>query len=236
MLEAESERLAAGIELVPFLEHGGPFGPAWAAHPFASPAMTVGYKLREPDVTRALARFMGPAGGRRGFERAVSFLRSLAELSSHPVIDAALTDTTRLAVVAEHQVAPQTRLARSGEVGRSAANRIDLLFEWPYGTAGQRAVVVVEAKLGSTIGDHQLRPYREEARRRAKGGPVALILLTAWTDAAERRSRAWKPVRWFQLLRRWEGAIAEAGDDDPEFARVRAHVWSFVLSSRGWQH
>lgn len=234
MLGPASEALVAGIELVPFLEPGGPFGPAWAGHPFASPAMTAGYKLREPDVTRALASLMQLGGGRHAGRRAVTFLRLVTELAGAEAIRATLSDHTKPTVVAEHLVMPLRRRVTGAEA--SAPTRIDLLFEWPTGTPGQRAVLVIEAKLGSSVSAGQLRPYRQEALRRAKGGPVALILLTAWADAAERRHRTWQPVRWFQLLRRWEGALAEAGDDDPEFTRLRAHLWRFVLASRRAHH
>ncbi len=221
---------------MPFLEPGGPFGPAWTGHPFASPAMTVGYKLREPDITRQLAALMG-GGGRHAPKRAVAFLRVLTELAEAEAIRGVLTDQTRPVVAAEHLViAPRRRSAVAHDARSSTATRIDLLFEWPTGTPGQRAVVVIEAKLGSSVSVGQLRPYRREALRRAKGGPVALVLLTAWADAAERRHRTWTAVRWFQLLRRWESALAEAGDDDPEFARVRAHLWHFVLSSKRAHH
>jgi hypothetical protein len=40
-------------------------------------------------------------------------------------------------------------------------------------------------------------------------------------------------VRWFALMRRWETVLAAAGDDDPEFARVRAHIWRFISDLRG---
>ena len=237
MLGSASEHLVEGIELVPFLEPGGPFGPAWSGHPFASPAMTVGYKLREPDVTRELASLMGASGGRRASKRAVTFLRLVADLAGAEAIGATLADQTRPVVAAEHLVAPpRRRVAGTLNPGSSAPTRIDLLFEWAAGAPGQHAVVVVEAKLGSSIGAGQLRPYRQEALRRAKGGPVALILLTAWADEAERRHRTWLPVRWFQLLRRWERVLAAAGDDDPEFTRVRAHLWRFVLDSRRARH
>lgn len=232
LLSSVSKDLVAGIALVPFLEPAGPFGPAWAGHPFASSAMTAGYKLREPDVTRALATLMGPNGGRHSGRRAVTFLRIVAELAGAHAIAATLTDQTKPVVAAEHLVLPRRRVAGAGGSPFSAPTRIDLLFEWPAGSSGQRAVLVIEAKLGSSVSAGQLAPYREEARRRAKGGPVALILLTAWADAAERRHRTWLPVRWFQVLRRWESALAAAGDDDAEFTRLRAHLWRFVMDSR----
>ena len=237
LLASTSEDLVGGIELVPFLEPGGPFGPAWAAHPFASPAMTASYKLREPDVTRQLASLMGASGGRHAQRRAVTFLRTVAVLAGAKAVFATLTDQTKPVISPEHRVvAPRRRVAVADDPGFAAATRIDLLFEWPAGSPGQRAVVVIEAKLGSSVSAGQLRPYRHEALRRANGGPVALILMTAWADAAERRHRAWLPVRWFQLLRRWEGALAEAGDDDSEFTRLRAHLWRFVLDNRRAQH
>jgi hypothetical protein len=58
---------------------------------------------------------------------------------------------------------------------------------------------------------------------------VALILLTAKADKAEGRHRSWSTVRWLPLLRRWEPLLAETGDDDPEFSRVRAHIWRSIL-------
>ena len=231
MLGPAGERLACGITLVPFLEPGGAFGPAWAAHPFASRAMDVVHRMREPDLTRELAALMGPRAGHQGQRRAVAFLRLLTDLAGADAIAATLTDQTRPTVSPEHQVVPPRKRTPAERAARTAATRIDLLFEWPCGSGGQRAIVVVEAKLGATVADGQLRSYREEAARRARGGPVALILLTAQPDAAERRYRAWKPVRWFELLRRWESLLAQAGDDDPEFARVRAHLWRHILKT-----
>lgn len=86
-----------------------------------------------------------------------------------------------------------------------AAARIDLLIEWPHGLAGRPAVVVVEAKLGATVAAAQLLPYGREAA-----------------------------IRWFALMRRWEGALAAAGDGDPVFAAIRAHIWRFLLDGRGY--
>lgn len=232
MLGPASARLVAGINLVPFLEAGGPFGPAWTAHPFASPAITAGYKLREPDVTGQLASFMNPASsGRRAAQRAVSFLRVLTEQAGANALRDTLTHDTRPVVSPEHVVHSARRRASLAAGAQPTRTRIDLLFEWPLGIDGRQAVVVVEAKLGAVVSDQQLLSYREEAKRRAKGGPVALVLLTASADAAERRYPAWKPVRWFKLLRRWEAELAQAGDDDAEFARLRAHVWRFLLAN-----
>ncbi len=233
VLAPNAERLVAGIGLVPFLEPGGPFGPAWSAHPLASPAFHVGYSLREPDLTRELAALMAPSS-QRGVERAVSFLQVLSEIAGDTVIRDTLAAGVRPQVSAEHTVrgAPRRSAKSRKASGSSGLPRIDLMFDWPVGMGVQRAVVVVEAKLGATVGESQLKPYREEARRRANGGPCFLILLTAWADAAEARSRYWRPVRWFAVLRRWEVALAAAGDDDAEFARIRAHLWSFIFRKR----
>jgi PD-(D/E)XK nuclease superfamily protein len=243
-LRLDAMCLAAGIELVPFVGPGAPFGPAWPGHPFLSPAMRVGYKLREADLTRELARLMGPERGSRGPQRARSFLRALAEVAGRPALTDTLTDTVRPSVTAEHLVSVRWRRPTLGggpapDVSgpptskQGSSPRIDLLFEWSVGSGSSQAVVVVEAKLGATVADGQLKPYRKEAERRAKGGPVTLILLTAHADKAERRHRAWSAVRWLALMRRWEPLMAADGDDDPEFARVRAHVWRFILQSKG---
>jgi len=235
ILSCDAEWLTAAIELVPFLEPGGPFGPAWSGHPLASPAFGGGYhRLREPDVTRALAALMGPLAGRQGAERALSFLRIVTEIAGAHEVHATLTPGVRLNVDPEYTIkrTPRQKPALSTPFGRASAPRIDLIFDWPIDDQGRQAVVVIEAKLGAHVGEGQLRPYREEARRRARGGPVALVLLTAWGDKAEKRHRAWRPVRWFGLLRRWEAALAEAGDADPEFTRVRADLWRFVFSAR----
>lgn len=234
VMSAAAERLVASIELVPFLESGGPFGPAWPGHPLASSAFNVGYRMREPDITRELAALMGPRAGRQGNERALSFLRVLTDLAGAHEVGATLTAGVRPTIVAEHPIfrVQRPKAVVGSKPERVSVPRIDLLFEWPVDNAGRQAIVVVEAKLGAHVGEGQLRPYREEARRRARGGPVALVLLTAWSDKAETRHRAWRQVRWFGLLRRWEAALAAAGDADPEFTRVRADLWRFVLSSR----
>ncbi|MBC6718666.1 PD-(D/E)XK nuclease family protein [Aurantimonas sp. DM33-3] len=234
-------QLTNGIEMVPILgTSGGPFGPAWRGHPFLSPAMDVGYKLREADLTRELAVLMGPSSGRRGSERAVSFLRVIADLARRPAIADALDDQTRPNVSAEHAVRTTDRKLKVAAISpagvgfkKGSSPRIDLMFEWPVGTDGRQAVVVIEAKLGATVGEGQLKPYREEGKRRAKSGPLALVLLTAHADKATSRHRSWAAVRWFALMRRWENVLAAAGDDDSEFARVRAHVWRYILSSGG---
>ena len=241
LLGPDASRLVGGIELVGLTgPPGGPFGPTWPGHPLASPAMKLVHRMREPDVTRELASLMGPAAGPRGPERAVSFLRVLADLARKPALHAALEGRVRPAVTAELPVGPVSARAVVGEraltpSARKVSNpRIDLLFEWPLGGAGQQAVVVVEAKLGAIVTAAQLLPYGREAAKRARGGPVTRILLTVQADAAERRYRSWSPVRWFALMRRWEGAIAAAGDSDPGFAAVRAHVWRFLLDGKGY--
>lgn len=226
-------RLVGGISHVPYLASAAGLGPAWPAHPLASPGWHDGRPLREPDATRGLAAFMGPAVGTRGAERARSFLQVVAEVSGADAIWNALALARRPVVTAEHPIKRAGRALRAPLIasGRSAAPRIDLLFEWPLGDGAGHAVVVIEAKLGATVADQQLRPYREEARRRAGGGPVALVLLTVRGDRAEARHPAWRPVRWFALLRRWEVALAAAGDTDPEFARLRASLWRYVLKT-----
>lgn len=238
MLRDYAQHLVDGIPLVPFVGLGAPFGPSWPGHPFASPAMGTSYSLREADITRSLAHFMGPAAGRLGPQRARSFLRALADGSGLASLAETLTDTIVPSGTAEHPVSvgrtkPQGRRAgkdQGSALRRGSAPRIDLLFEWPIGPAGRQAVVVIEAKLGASVADGQLSPYRAEALRRAKGGPVHLFLLTAQPDRSERRYRTWMPVRWLALLRAWERHLAETGDADPEFARVRAHVWRFLLT------
>jgi len=234
VLAPVAERLTTGIELISFLEAGGPFGPAWSGHPFASPAWKARQQLREPDVTRGLEAFMNSSAGPRGAERAMSFLRVLTEIAGADEVRNILAAGVRPNVTAEHEVRrPSGRNSTMpAGSGRVSVPRIDLIFDWPVGTESRRAVVVVEAKLGAIVGKQQLKPYREEAKRRAKGGPVALILLTAWADKVEVRHRSWRPVRWFALLRRWEADLAAAGDADPEFARLRAHLWRFLLSSK----
>ncbi len=202
--------------------------------------MNLVHRMREPDVTRELASLMGPAAGPRGPERAVSCLRVLADLARKPALHAALEGRVRPAVTAELPVEPVSAggvvggLELSSSARRASAPRIDLLFEWPYGAARQQAVVVVEAKLGATVTAAQLRPHGHEAAKRARGGLVVRILLTVQADAAERRYRSWSAVRWFALMRRWEGAIAAAGDGDASFAAVRAHVWRFLLDGKGY--
>lgn len=218
--------LVRGIALRSFLEPGGPFGPSWSAHPFVSPALTTSYRLREPDLTRELATLMGPTAGQLGQRRAFSFLSVLTDLANASAVRSTLTDATRPSIVSEHPINSHRR-GSAPDKPASARTRIDLLCEWPVGE-NRRAVVVIEAKLGAVVSEGQLRSYRKEAVRRARGGPVALILLTATPDPAERRYRAWQPVRWFALLRRWEELLAEAGDADPEFARLRAHLWRYV--------
>jgi hypothetical protein len=105
LLAPEAERLVRGIELVPSVGgEGAPFGPAWPGHPFASGAMGVGYKLREADLTRELAKLMGPSAGRRGPERAISFLRVMAELAGEDAVLDALRNGARPTVTAEHMV------------------------------------------------------------------------------------------------------------------------------------
>lgn len=229
VLAPHALQLVVGIDLVPFLEPAGPFGPAWSAHPLVSPAWHDRFNLREPDLTRELAALMSPLTP-RGSERARSFLYVLTEIVGATAVRDSLVAGVSPRVTAEHAVRRRTTAKKAS--ARTGVPRIDLVFDWPLGPDEQRAVVVVEAKLGATVGKSQLRRYREEAQRLAHGGPVALILLSAWADDAEARNRAWRPVRWFALLRRWEAVLAAAGDTDPEFVRVRAHLWRFILSRK----
>ena len=98
-----------------------------------------------------------------------------------------------------------------------------MLFRWPT-SEGRSHVVVVEAKLGSTVSAGQLAPYREEARRLARGGSVTLFFLTLRPDAAERRHRSWHAVRRGTLMGRWERCLAQDGDDNAKFSHLRAQV------------
>lgn len=239
--------LVRGIVLASPLGPVSAMGPLWHGHPFASPAMAASYRLREPDITRGLERVMREDKGERGATRARSFLRTLAELGGTPELLAALREPMRPVVAAEHPIrvgrAPHRPDRSGGGITRGSAEamplpaapgplRIDMLFRWPT-SEGRSHVVVVEAKLGSTVSAGQLAPYREEARRLARGGPVTLFLLTLRPDAAERRHRNWHAVRWGALMGRWERCIAQDGDDDGEFARLRAQVWRHVLNWQG---
>lgn len=244
ILGRDAARLADGIDVVSIMHAtGGPFGPNWTGHPFISPAMDVRYQLREPDVTRELAHVMGPAAGRRGQERCLSFLRLLTGLARLDDLQATLHDGVSITVAAEHTVPIVARRERFGQgradhgvapSQRAAPARIDLLFQWPTST-GSRAVLAVEAKFGAVVSKSQLHHYRRAALQLARGGPVGLVLLTAERDEAERRYTSWRGVRWFALMRRWEAALAAAGDHDDEFTRVRAHIWRHLLHRKGFR-
>ena len=130
VLAPYAEQLVAGIDLVPFLEPGGPFGPAWSAHPLVSPAWDVGYNLREPDVTRELAALMNPDMP-RGSERALSFLQILTEIAGATAVRDSLVAGVRPNVTAEHAVNPTPRRSAASKKisGRTGVPRIDLMFD-----------------------------------------------------------------------------------------------------------
>lgn len=178
---------------------------------------------------------MGPTGGPRGPERAASFPRVLADLARKPALQAALDGRVSPAVTPEQPV--KSLGARGRELGSllaiGARPSHQFVLRVALRARRQQAVVVVEAKLGATVACRPLLPYGREAARRARGGLVMRVLLTVRADAAERRYRSWAAVRWFALMRRWEGALAAAGDVGPEFAAVRAHIWRFLLDGRG---
>lgn len=169
--------------------------------------MQGGYKLREPDITRELAALMGPAAGPRGTQRAIGFLRLLTAGPRTAALHAAITDRIRPTVTAECPITPLWGARADTTTGM--VRRIDMLFEWPFESNGYQAAVAVEAKLDAVVSGGQLGAYRAEARRRARGSPMGLVLLTGWPDAAERRHSAWAAVRWFALLRRREALLAE---------------------------
>ena len=72
--------LVRGIVLAPPLGPASAMGPLWHGHSFASPAMAASYRLSEPDITRGLERVIRDTKSERGTPRALSFLRTLAEL------------------------------------------------------------------------------------------------------------------------------------------------------------
>lgn len=227
-----SHDLVAGIPWATVLDEGGHLGPRWRGHALVqshSEDDRVPYfPITETQIGRGLARcFEGRP------ERVRSFLGLIAEQAGRhdltELIDA--SHTFRITVEAPVRERVATFTAEAEPILVDRRRRIDLLIEWTTERA-PNAVVVIELKLDSRVSRQQLRPYGDHARRLARGMKPGLFLLTLTPDPAERRHTSWRPVRWFPLVRRWERRLAEAGDDDVQFAIFRADLWAWALSRR----
>lgn len=142
--------------------------------------MDAPYKLREPDVTQSLARHMWPAAGRRGSERAVSFLRVLSDLAGATDILQAL-DGARPTVTAEHLVRSTGRSRKTTEPASDDA-------DGPRRTAGVSATQAAQPRKrppAPPLGQPEAMPTGTPAATLAEIGVGSLVL------ALEGAGNAW---------------------------------------------
>ena len=200
---------------------GAPLGPAWTGHPALqrrAPGQHV--PLHERQITEAMADVLAARGRARGF------VQLLCELGGRDDLLSSLTVTTRVRVEAE---VPLQQVSRhQAQDRRRSIRRMDLVFRWrPEADREAEAVAVVEVKLGAPIGPGQLKAYGAEARKLARGSGLSPGLFLVGNTPPPHRELppAWRFLSWATVMRRWEGRLATAGDDDLGFAALRAQLW-----------
>lgn len=198
------------------------FGPPTAAHAFERRSGLFGFRALEPHYTTILAAFMQPGeqvGRRLAHARARSFVEALKRATGSGLDHLHLPpDAAPVVVEAECR----TTEARD-------APRLDLLLSWT--AEGEPHALGIEVKFGA-YGPHagQLASYDGLIRQTANGlQRRAGRLLLATRIKRKDGAKGWVPLHWRTLLRHWETAIAEAGDDDPAFAAFRSGLWAKAL-------
>ena len=107
--------------------------------------------------------------------------------------------------------------------------RCDIIVELhtPDGVIG----IVIEAKFGSSLSDHQLRSYRMHALQRPGWDPVHTLFLVLLRDRKEQDRRVlkenpdWHWGRWWDFLQLLEEETTKSNDDRC-YRQFRRTVWS----------
>lgn len=107
--------------------------------------------------------------------------------------------------------------------------RIDLIAKAT--TKNRNYLIVVEAKLGSSLAGNPLAEYRRHALQRlAEQGDVVDFVVLDYgqktkTAARLKRNKDWRLLSWFVFLSRLERELAARLTDSVEYGQMRSMIW-----------
>lgn len=192
-------------------------------------------KFLEPVSSSGLATFLAPNrrhGAASAEDRSRAFVAALVDAANlqRPI------GADRLAV--DLNMRPGSLSVRNEVMVRRDRVKkrcfIDLHIHW-LTAAGTPVHVGVEFKHGSRLSANQLAPYRAFLIRQAAGGPVLTFYVTPdGHEPTGLSARAWRPVSWFQLLRRFETYLSQQsvrsiGAEIDPFDLFRRQQWQVAL-------
>jgi hypothetical protein len=211
----------------------GVFGLEWVGHGLGSPFEPT--RLLELQATGRLAEELDPAkSGKQAELRCRAFLEALFQCvtaADHAFHAPSLAGINGLDIRAEEPVD-----SSAGVAGRPKS--IDLWIGWKDADLATH-LVLIEAKTGLQPSTSEaLRAYERHGRKSSLSDePVCIYLTTDGRKAPMSPGKAaphlrWKPVGWFDLLRRWESRLAIIGADpkDTEFKKFRRNLWETCVN------
>jgi len=191
----------------------GLWGPDSENHSFRYCDYQVGFRLSEPQVTKALKYLLDKKSERcRAFVKALFAAGGMLEQ----------IDEFRLDEMEDF-------LEIEAEFGFVSSDRsLDLFISWGE---ENKYVVAIENKLGHQITAGQLPAYKSGLEQKFKKAKMKLFVLapdfSGVNANAMQRNREWFAVTWWNLMRYWEEILKEEqSDDDEDFHRLRRAFWS----------
>lgn len=198
------------------------------SHVFHVSDILWGFNLTEPQVTKGWAYFLSTSSSiSKGMtSRSHLFLESLFEITQTE----GECSNVWAGVPSIHVIAEQ------GLVG-SNKRYVDLLFQENSYT-GDALVTAIEFKIGHVATEGQLDDMRKRISNKnskingMKVNAAHLFFVAPNVEGLqgkEARSKGWKPVPWFSLMRKFDRKLMDnPGFDDPDFQRFRRSVWALT--------
>lgn len=172
-----------------------------------------GLSLKEPQISKALAVFLNHR------DEAIKRMRVQQFLSAFDIL--LPPDAFHISIENE-QMFPAMNDFNGGQ--------IDLCISW-YSPDETYCAAIIEIKLGSALGDEQLRKYENYANGTyQKVSYIFLIESLKNKDMVEIESadKHWPIYYWWAFLRNWESQIqvSENSGDDLKFQQFRSTLWN----------
>ena len=195
-------------------------------HMFNAAPLDWGFRLTEPQITKALAHFLSKP------DMKAARLRAFMETFGVEIPkDIALLEAASIEAESE-----STENDRQGRVKRRGRIDIEILYDLDPNKAKEKPFqkgLIIEAKLGHQVTREQLKNYRITSNKRADF-PEHFIL--AQHDGDEKRlhhkqRNKWSVVYWDRVLIAFEKQLVDIGDFDEDFRRFRRTLWKRVNGS-----
>lgn len=195
-----------------------------SGHAFSARAIDWGFKLTEPQCTKALAYFLASDGNEAlSRSRCTAFVRALYRAAGR---------TDGASWMNPEKAKPNTlKVEAERLIGQK---RVDLALGWEdEGDATREAgrrLILIECKFNHHVTKGQLSAYRRFAHRSVKIDSRELFLvvdrMTSQTTKALQINQEWVPLTWRALIRRLEVELAALGVQvDHDFVRLRRTIW-----------